>query len=93
MKAPLLVLVFLLIPSTGFSSDEPESRLEWSTVPAPTHGERPASLLIRNVMVIRGNGTPPLGPTDVLLRGKTIERVGTYRESAAPATVPLVARN
>ena len=45
---------------------------------APTHGVRPATLLIRDVRVIRGNGTPPLGPTDVFVRGNVIEAVGRH---------------
>lgn len=44
--------------------------------PAPAHGVRAESLRIRDVMVIRGNGTPPLGPVDVVVRGNKIEKVG-----------------
>jgi hypothetical protein len=41
------------------------------TLPAqqpPTHGDRPVSVLFRDVMVIRGDRTPPYGPTDVLIK-------------------------
>jgi imidazolonepropionase-like amidohydrolase len=53
----------------------------------PVHGLRPESLLIRDVMVIRGNGTPPLGPTDVMVRGNVIESVGRSPADAAPAAL------
>ncbi|MSP15159.1 MAG: amidohydrolase [Myxococcales bacterium] len=55
--------------------------------PPPTHGVRAESLLIRDVMVIRGNGTPPLGPTDVLVRGNTIEQVERAKPDERFATV------
>ena len=42
----------------------------------PVHGERPESLLIKDVMIIKGNGTPPSGPTNVLIRGNRIEHIG-----------------
>ncbi|MBL8840180.1 MAG: amidohydrolase family protein [Planctomycetes bacterium] len=54
---------------------------------APKHATRAESLLIRDVMVIRGNGTPPTGPTDVLVRGNKIEKVGRAGPSDAHATV------
>jgi len=56
-----------------------------AAVPPPQHGVRPASLLLRDVMVIRGNGTPAFGPTDVLVRGNRIERVEKARPGDAPA--------
>ncbi|MBM4015484.1 MAG: amidohydrolase family protein [Planctomycetes bacterium] len=52
---------------------------------APSHGIRPDTLLLRDVMVVRGNGTPPFGPTDVLLRGNQIESVGKFAGKEAPA--------
>jgi len=36
------------------------------------HGQRYDHLVIRNVMVIDGKGTPPRGPMDVLIAGNTI---------------------
>jgi imidazolonepropionase-like amidohydrolase len=62
---------------------------ELSKISPPAHGIRPASLLIKDVMVIRGNGTPPFGPTDVLLKGNRIESVEKFRggENGLPAAV------
>jgi len=40
------------------------------------HGQRYERLLIRNVHVIDGNGTPISGPTSVVVEGDTIARVG-----------------
>jgi hypothetical protein len=39
---------------------------------APTHGQRPRRLAIRNAMVIEGNGTPAEGPKDILIEGNRI---------------------
>jgi cytosine/adenosine deaminase-related metal-dependent hydrolase len=38
-------------------------------------GTRPARLAIRNAMIIEGNGTPALGPFDILLEGNVIANV------------------
>ena len=38
-------------------------------------GVRPARLAIRNAMIIEGNGTPALGPFDILLEGNLITNV------------------
>ena len=56
----------------------------------PAHGVRPTSLLIRDVMVVRGNATPAFGPTDVLLRGDRIESIGKFdlAQSAKSAEPP-----
>jgi hypothetical protein len=39
------------------------------------NGERYDKLVIRNVVVIDGNGTPPHGPVDITLSGNTIQSV------------------
>lgn len=38
----------------------------------PTHGSRPARLVIRNAIVVEGNGTPAIGPWDIVLEGNRI---------------------
>jgi imidazolonepropionase-like amidohydrolase len=45
--------------------------------PPAYHGTRPSSLALRNVMVIKGDGSPPYGPTTVSVRDGRIvaERV------------------
>jgi len=43
----------------------------------PVHGQAAARLLIRNAMVIYGNGKPAFGPVDILVRDGLIARVGT----------------
>ncbi len=65
-----LLLVALAAPVAAQNA-----QVDLSKVAPPAHGVRPASLLIRDVMVVRGNGTPPLGPADVLIRGNRIESV------------------
>ncbi len=42
---------------------------------APRHGERSPRLVIRNAMVVEGNGTPASGPFDVVLEGNTIAQL------------------
>jgi hypothetical protein len=37
---------------------------------------RAESLLLKEVMVVKGNGTPAFGPTNLLIRGGTIEAIG-----------------
>jgi dihydroorotase-like cyclic amidohydrolase len=41
-----------------------------------SHGRRYERLLIRNVHIIDGNGSPMTGPTDVVVEGDRIARVG-----------------
>lgn len=51
--------------------------------PARLHGLRPDSLEIRDVMVVRGDGAPPFGPTSVFVRdGKLVAAL-----DGTPATV------
>jgi hypothetical protein len=41
-------------------------------VPSPTHGVRPARMVIRGATVIEGNGTPAEGPKDIVIEGNRI---------------------
>ncbi len=41
----------------------------------PTHGVRPARLIIRNATIVDGNGTPAKGPFDIVVVGNMIEQV------------------
>jgi imidazolonepropionase-like amidohydrolase len=60
---------------------------------APNHGVRPRRLVIRNAMVVEGNGTPAEGPKDIVIEGNTITSIvsldavavanGTARRPAA----------
>lgn len=42
----------------------------------PEHGKRYARLVIRNAIVVEGNGTPASGPHDIVLENGTIRSVG-----------------
>jgi imidazolonepropionase-like amidohydrolase len=44
------------------------------------HGQRYGQLVIRNVIIIDGNGTPPRGPRDVIIRGNTIQSVRSAKK-------------
>jgi imidazolonepropionase-like amidohydrolase len=60
---------------------------------APNHGVRPRRLVIRNAMVVEGNGTPAEGPKDIVVEGNVITSIvsldpvavanGTARRPAA----------
>jgi cytosine/adenosine deaminase-related metal-dependent hydrolase len=41
----------------------------------PTHGVRPQRLVIRNAMIVDGNGTPARGPVDIVVEGNTITEI------------------
>ena len=40
-----------------------------------THGVRPPRLVIRNAMIVDGNGTPARGPVDIVLDGNRISQI------------------
>jgi imidazolonepropionase-like amidohydrolase len=42
---------------------------------APTHGVRAARLVIRGATVIEGNGTPAVGPKDIVIEGNRIAQI------------------
>jgi hypothetical protein len=44
---------------------------------APNHGVRPRRLVIRNAMVVEGNGTPAEGPKDIVVEGNQITSIVT----------------
>ena len=66
---------------------------------APSSGERPARLIIRNATVVDGNGTPAKGPFDIVVEGDTIKQVvaidpvamgrGRSRPQAGAGTVEI----
>ncbi|MFN0169406.1 MAG: amidohydrolase family protein [Bryobacteraceae bacterium] len=41
----------------------------------PEHGRRPARMVIRNAIVVEGNGTPAAGPKDILIENDRISRI------------------
>ena len=43
--------------------------------PAPQHGVRPKRLVIRNAMMLEGNGTPAEGPKDIVIEGNRIVQI------------------
>jgi cytosine/adenosine deaminase-related metal-dependent hydrolase len=50
---------------------------------APTHGVRPKHLIIRNVMIVDGNGTPAKGPANVTVDGNIIGHIQYLRQVGA----------
>jgi imidazolonepropionase-like amidohydrolase len=51
---------------------------------APTHGKAVTRLLIRNAMVVTGNGKPAAGPLDILVQDGLIARIGRARPGDPP---------
>lgn len=52
---------------------------------APTHGVRPKRLVIRNAMMIEGNGTPAEGPKDIVIEGNQITSIVSLDPTAVKA--------
>ena len=55
-------------------------------VTAQEHGLRPTKLVVRNALVIEGNGTPASGPRDIFIEGDTITQIAP--SLAATASQP-----
>src|SRR4051812_38035184 len=77
MKRALLAvlataILITLSEPTSFSSSQAQT-----TPKAPVHAKQVSRLLIRNAMIIPGPGTPAHGPTDILVDGGVIARIGT----------------
>lgn len=54
---------------------------------APTHGQRPKKLVVRNVMVVEGNGTPAAGPKDIVIENGAITAIVPFDPVARSAGV------
>jgi cytosine/adenosine deaminase-related metal-dependent hydrolase len=52
-----------------------------------TSGRRPARLVIRNAMVIEGNGTPASGPKDIVIENGVIRDVGSAHATGGDAVI------
>ncbi len=80
LLAALLTGGLLPLPTTAQSGGSP-------TGPAPEHGQRYDRLLIRDVHVIDGNGTPTRGPLDVVVERDRIVQVGGAIRGAFDAVI------
>jgi len=79
MRIPLSALLLGVLAGTVLPGQAP-----------PKHGSAPKVLQIRNVHVVRGDGTPAHGPTDVLIEDGVITVDGTEfggRSDAEPDAV------
>ncbi|MCP5106717.1 MAG: amidohydrolase, partial [bacterium] len=64
----IILLVLLFIPSSlDLFAAAPEGE--------PGHGSSFDILVIRNVVIIDGKGTPPRGPVDVIIKKNTIDSI------------------
>lgn len=72
----LWLAALALLTLTGAAQSRPTPP---TAPPEPQHGTRPGTLVIRDVHVVRGPGTPVIGPTDVVVSDGRIVAVGRYR--------------
>ena len=79
MRIPLFVRGALLLAVATFSLDAQgasgASGASGVLGTLPTHGVRPQRLVIRNAMIVDGNGTPARGPVDIVVEGNTITEI------------------
>ncbi len=66
-KAFIFIALIVLLPGLASALSAESRGIE--------HGQRYDRLVIRNVIVIDGNGTPPRGPQDIIIDGNVITSV------------------
>ena len=66
-----LVLCLLMVSWNLFAQERP-----------PQHGQRPATLVIADAMMVDGVGTPAEGPVDIVIQNERIMQVRRAREGA-----------
>ena len=85
VRRPLVALVVAIaaafLPGPGLLARQPAR----TSPAAPVHARAVKRLLIRNAMVIYGNGKPAFGPTDILIQDGLIARVGPSSPKDPPA--------
>ncbi len=78
------VIAAVLFAGTMTATDQRTSPAQ-AAGPAATHAKAAKRLLIRNAMVIYGNGKPAFGPVDILVQDGLIARVGRTPANDPPA--------
>jgi imidazolonepropionase-like amidohydrolase len=79
--AVVLLAGSVLLVGPGLSARQPSP----PAAKAPVHARTVTRLLIRNAMVIYGNGKPAFGPTDIVVQDGLIARVGPSSPKDPPA--------
>ncbi len=77
------ILALLVLFSVTSVSLRAQARVSHSQEPKEATGNhlRYTQLVIRNVMVIDGSGTPARGPMDIVIAGNKIQKVQTHHKS------------
>lgn len=82
----LISIVFLLLPALTLSAPP--------SAPDRERGEGPYDrLILRNVIVVNGEGAPPVGPMDVLIKGNRIAELrslGLLKPISADKRIPVL---
>ncbi len=77
--------VFVLaVAALGGLAAMPRAQAPQAAAPAPVHAQPATRLLIRNAMVVVGNGKPAAGPQDILVQDGLIARIGRIRAADPP---------
>jgi imidazolonepropionase-like amidohydrolase len=74
---PAAALAIVSLSVTGLDGQQPAAAPQTAGAKAPVHARQVRRLLIQRAMVIPGNGTPTLGPLDILAEDGVISRIGT----------------
>jgi imidazolonepropionase-like amidohydrolase len=83
MTASVAVCAMVLAPAVATAQGNIVIRAGATTAgPAPSHGVRPKRLVIRNAMVLEGNGTPAEGPKDIVVENNIITEIATLDAAA-----------
>lgn len=82
----LISIMFLLLPAVATSAPP--------SAPDRERGEGPYErLILRNVIVVNGEGAPPVGPMDVLIKGNRIAELrslGLLKPVSADKRIPVL---
>ena len=71
MKQRPIIYTFFLLAALIVSA-LPAPAQQRASGPAPVNGKRARRLVVRNAIVVDGNGTPASGPKDIVVEGNTI---------------------
>lgn len=84
LRSRLVATALLLLASGGILT---RAQSRGTRADSAVHAERPTRLLIRQAMVIYGNGRPPYGPVDILVQDGLIANIAPTLPMEADAVI------